>query len=234
MKVIKKLLISFISVLCFGLLAPSITSCEKSTVGLEFSLLEDGSAYSVAGIGTATDTDIVIPEKHEGLSVTRIGSGAFWNCESLTSIKIPDSVTSIGSRAFSGCTSLTSITIGNSVTSIDDRAFEGCKSLSSVTIPDNVTRVGARAFKNCSSLLKVKIGNGVTSIDDGTFEGCTSLESVIVSDTVTSIRNGAFYKCSSLKTIYYQGSKEQYEQIKIGYVANSTLINATIIYNYEG
>ena len=41
-------------------------------------------------------------------SVTSIGSDAFCDCASLTSITIPDSVTSIGYGAFQGCTSLTS------------------------------------------------------------------------------------------------------------------------------
>jgi hypothetical protein len=62
--------------------------------------------------------ELVIPSAIEGNSVTSIGSRAFANCTSLTSVTIPDSVTSIGSSAFSSCTSLTSVTIPDSVTSI--------------------------------------------------------------------------------------------------------------------
>ena len=39
--------------------------------------------------------------------VTKIGSYAFLDCSSLTSVTIPDSVTSIEEWAFSGCKSLT-------------------------------------------------------------------------------------------------------------------------------
>jgi hypothetical protein len=46
---------------------------------------------------------------------------------------IPNSVTGIGSSAFNNCTSLTSVTIPNSVTSIGVRAFSNCTSLASVT-----------------------------------------------------------------------------------------------------
>ena len=64
--------------------------------------------------------------------VTSIGSGAFRDCRSLTSVTIPGSVTSIRNSTFYGCSSLTSVTIGNGVTSIGNAAFYGCSSLTSV------------------------------------------------------------------------------------------------------
>ena len=65
-----------------------------------------------------SETDVVIPSTIDGKSVTSIGSYAFSECTSLTSVTIPDSVTSIGTWAFSDCTSLTSVTIPDSVTSM--------------------------------------------------------------------------------------------------------------------
>ena len=81
--------------------------------------------------------DIIIPEtivfNQVSYGVTSIGEEAFYGCDSLTSIVIPDSVTSIEESAFWYCSSLTSIVIPDSVTSIEESAFAGCSSLSSIT-----------------------------------------------------------------------------------------------------
>lgn len=62
--------------------------------GLEFerpTLVSIGGApsYYVAGIGSCTDEDIVIPSTYEGAPVTRIGDGAFSNCTNIKRVIIP-------------------------------------------------------------------------------------------------------------------------------------------------
>ncbi|MBO7243365.1 MAG: leucine-rich repeat domain-containing protein, partial [Alistipes sp.] len=116
----------------------------------------------------------------DGSKVTLIGDRAFYDCDSLTSVTIPDGVTSIGKYAFCGCDSLTSVTIG--VTSIGHSAFRGCDSLTSVTIGNGVTTIGENAFYDCDSLKSITIGNGVTKIGDSAFYYCDSLTSVYISD----------------------------------------------------
>ncbi len=88
---------------------------------------------------TGTDAEVVIPAKDaNGRTVTRIGDYAFYECDILTGVTIPDSVTSIGNYAFSACYSLTSITIPASVTSIEDYAFDGCENLKIYCEADSV------------------------------------------------------------------------------------------------
>ncbi len=130
------------------------TDCghEIFTEGLEYTPNDDGNSYSVTGIISATDTEIIIPSTYEGKPVTAIGKYAFRLCSDLTSVTIPDSVISIGDMAFLGCRSLTSVTIGNSVTSIGSSAFANCSNLQIVTIPDSVTSIGDNAFYDCESL----------------------------------------------------------------------------------
>ena len=141
-------------------------------------------------------TSVTIPD-----SVTSIGDSAFCNCKSLTSVTIPDSVTLIDNGAFFGCTSLTSVTIPDSVTSIDQYAFYKCESLTSVTIPGSVTSIGVGAFAYCKSLTSVTIPNSVTSINYEAFRSCESLTSVTIPDSVTSIDMSAFWGCSSLTSV---------------------------------
>ena len=141
-------------------------------------------------------SSIEIPE-----GVTSIGSGAFEDCSSLSSIEIPEGVTSIGSIAFAYCRSLSSIKIPEGVTSIGSQAFEGCSSLSSIKIPKGVTSIEGSAFEDCSSLSSIEIPKGVTSIGSGAFAGCSSLSSIEMPEGVTSIEYGAFEYCSSLSSI---------------------------------
>ena len=123
---------------------------------------EENTIFHSAGIciiETATKTLIagcnnsVIPT--DG-SVTSIGNHAFYGCDSLTSIVIPDNVTSIGWQAFSFCSNLTSIVIPDSVTSIDGMAFAYSWSLTSIVIPDSVMSIGWQAFEGCSSLTSIE------------------------------------------------------------------------------
>ena len=106
----------------------------------------------------------------EGTKV--ICNKAFYECQSLTSINIPDSVTSIGNSAFSSCTSLTSINIPDSVISIEDYAFCGCTSLTSINIPDSVTSIGDKTFEICHSLTSINIPNSVIKMKGNPFSGC--------------------------------------------------------------
>ncbi len=111
------------------------TLCSKKvSLGLEYTKSNNYSPYyTVSGIGSCRDIDIIIPESYEGLPVTGIGSSAFSGEKNFRSIVIPESVTSIGESAFHDCTSLTSITIPDSVTVIDYSAFEGCTKLTKIT-----------------------------------------------------------------------------------------------------
>ena len=79
------------------------------TPALEYLDNEDGVTLSVAGIGTITDTDIVIPSEYNGKAVTGILKNAFLNNTTIAFVSIPSSVTIIGQSAFNGCSNLNKI-----------------------------------------------------------------------------------------------------------------------------
>ena len=139
-----------------------------------------------------------------------------WFCsgfDDLTSITIPDGARSIGDYAFYDCHKLTSITIPNSVTSIGYGAFYSCKKLTDITLPTSLTSIGESAFEDCTSLTSITIPDKVTSIGERTFFGCVSLTSITIPGSVTSIDEDAFWGCD-LKTIYFNGTKDQWKQVK--------------------
>lgn len=72
---------------------------------------------------------------------------AFYFCENLKSIIVPDSVTKIGHEAFSCCIELEKITLSsNSIRTIGNQAFYNCCKLFRITLPDSVERIGNQCF----------------------------------------------------------------------------------------
>ena len=105
-----------------------------------------------------------------------IGSYAFEQCSTLTSITIPDSVTGFGECAFYFCVNLININIPDGVRNFGDYAFEGCTNLSGITIPNGVTFIGDSAFKLCD-LTSITIPDSVIIIGDNPFEVCGGMTS---------------------------------------------------------
>lgn len=133
-------------------------------------------------------TELVVPN-----DVTRIGNGAFYNCDSIVSVQISDSVTVIEWNAFERCRNLEKVEIGKSVANIERNPFQYCENLGSIV-------VSAQNEKYLGS------GNCVVSVDSGSLIiGCNN--TVIPNDgTVTYISDNAFVGYKRLKAIRFPAS----------------------------
>ncbi len=171
------------------------------TEGLAFTQSADGKSYSLTGIGTATDTHIVIPATHEDLPVVSIGDFAFCDNTTLTGVTIPSSVESIGTYAFHDCTALTDLSIPDSVTSIGTWAFHDCTALKEITVGNGVTTIGGSAFYNCTGVASITLGTALESIGDSAFRECVGLTAVTIPESLTSIGHFVFYGCDQLTEI---------------------------------
>ena len=77
--------------------------------------------------------------------VTTIGDYAFYGCENVTSVTLPDTVTQIGKLAFYGCKNLRTLTIPDSVLTVEDYAFAKA-GLQSIVFRGSAPVLGAGIF----------------------------------------------------------------------------------------
>lgn len=110
---------------CTKLTAVYITDIDK-WAALDFYTYDSNPLYYAGNLylNGALVRNVVISD---GVKV--INDYAFENCQTLTSISLPNSVTRIGDDAFSGCISLTSITLGAKLDAIGDNACDWCTNL---------------------------------------------------------------------------------------------------------
>ncbi len=182
--------------------------------GLEMYRL-NGRGFGVCGIGTCTDTDIVIPPTYLGEPVTDIWSDAFKNCTNITSVTIPSSVTRITDSAFVGCTNLRSVHISDLekwceiyFSSAETNPLYYASNLyingvlaTEIVIPDGTKVISKYAFYKCQSITKVTVGNNVESIGRQAFAGCSNLTDVTIGSGLTTIEYMAFSGCKGLTSV---------------------------------
>ena len=132
---------------------------------------------------------------------TNVGSHAFMDFSSLSSVSLPDTLVTIDDHAFARCALLADVTIPVGVASLGDMAFYMCESLTEIVIPDSVTRMDNSAFCLCKGLTSVTVPGGIRELATTVFSGCSALESVMIEDGVEKIGRSAFSYCTSLSEI---------------------------------
>ena len=109
-----------------------------------------------------------------------VGFYMFYNCRSLTSLKLPKTVKRIELYAMQYCKSLQKCTLPESLSEINDKAFANT-SLSEVTFPASLTSIKYKAFSECSNLKTLRFtSSSVPTFGQDVFEDCSKLEKVYV------------------------------------------------------
>lgn len=171
----KKSILFIVALALLAAITMTLVSCNVSedegsngSAGLKYRLSDDGSYYTVVGLGSCEDTEIVIPGEYKGLPVKAIGDQAFSVCNNVTSVVIPGSVKTIGVQAFAQSVNITSVTISNGVENIEKGAFSACIGLTDITVPDSVKSIGEGAFNGCSGLTSITlpfVGSGIERVE---------------------------------------------------------------------
>lgn len=161
-----------------------------------------------------TATDVVIPEKINGKSVTTIGKQAF-GMKKLTSVVIPEGVETIGQGAFIN-NLLTTIKLPSTVKKIDTMAFAVNNNLSKVELNEGLEFIGQRAFMKDSSLTgEITIPSTVKTVMTSAFDksGVTGL--LLKGDKDSNAVN--LHSGLNGETIEYVKSESPFKKIKINF-----------------
>ena len=157
-----------------------------------------------------SEETVTVPPEIDGKPVTSLGAAAFMICQSIKTVKIPNTVTFIDKYAFSSCMNLTSVTIPDSVVTVSDGAFQYCSKLDSVVVPGSVKFMGIRAFGDNTDLTRIEFSDNNTTFADCVFDGC-----------------------KNLKDIYFTGSEEDFNNAGISDLDRKLFTdnNVTVHYN---
>lgn len=156
----KSLLVIILTLIC-SLASAQITIKVN---GVNYLIKNDvatvGSNYqSTSIIGNITiPSEVLCNEKT--YPVVGICERAFYECNLLTSITLPESITNIEAGAFLSCPKLLKVNFANGLYQIGSEAFCGCKSLKEVTLPESLISIYTNAFLQCDKLEAVYVNKG--------------------------------------------------------------------------
>lgn len=189
---------------------------------ITYSLILNGENYAEIGQGAFKNCKYLTTVDLSATKITTICAEAFYGCESLIEVRLPDTLQWIDESAFYNCKKLSSITFPKTIQFIGNEAFAYCSNLGVVNFTDETTtplEIGTQAFMHCRGLSSVNFRNNiVASIGRQAFDGCDSLQIVgntrnldpqICVNAHIYVGYQAFYNCISLKSLKFKQFDEE-------------------------
>ena len=188
--------------------------------GLEFALSLDGSYYILIGLGTCTDSHIVIPREYNSLPVKEIDTYAFMpDDDDVIYQKFYEYSASIAEgypiEPDASLTRVKSVTFFENITSVGENypAFTFLLGLENINVIDNSYYefedgvLYSAGKKDIISYLHTKtdesfvIPSSVENVGNGAFILAINLKNIVFSHSVTRIGEEAFGFCASLTDV---------------------------------
>lgn len=191
----------------------------------QFTSIELPSTLETIGTNCFRNMDNLTEIDLSNTNVTTIGTYAFYDCDVLASVKLPDTLKVIDTGAFYFCEKLTTMPLPEGFEKIGATAFRYCK-LYDTDFPDSLyyvgntafesagltsvnfntkredVYIGSYAFDNCKKLTHVGLPENLTCINKSSFRE-TGLLTVIIPEKVTTIDSEAFRGCTKLTSLMF-------------------------------
>lgn len=172
----------------------------KQEGDFRYIVLEDGKSCSTDRY-LGIDSEVTVPEKLGGMTVVSIGEMTFQDCK-VEHVNLPGTIRNIDNMAFFKCESLKDIEVPEGVTILGRCCFGGCITLERAVLPESLEIVDEFAFLNCVALTEICFGKNLREIGPNAFCMCASLEKVSLPQDAV-VDETAFVQCpEDRETIY--------------------------------
>ena len=173
-------------------------------------IVADQAYYNNSGLG-----DVVLPEGIQEIGefsfarssaasvvlpegVEHIGFGAFYHCDQLQDMALPDTVMCVEPKAFSHTMWVDDFLEGGSASAEDDflvtggvlAAYRG--NAAEVAVPEGVRVIAGEVFQNHTEIESITLPDSLLVVGEGAFESCSNLSRIVLGKNVEEIKDRAF------------------------------------------
>ena len=173
-----------------------------------YALADDSESYVIMEYN-GDEENIIIPNEYDGKTISRIGSFAFYEKDSIKTLVVNSNIKSIGGLCFATCKNLEKIIFTNGGNcDVGHCAFRGCGKLVSIDL-SGVSKLRASCFALCTGLTKVICPKNVVYFGANIFFNC-DIELIIECDNrdLITVEPYAFYYMGRKSSIAFTSLAE--------------------------